>query len=488
MKLHAPALLLLLLGASVSLAQERPPNIVLIMADDLGYRELGCYGQEKIRTPHIDRLAAEGVRFMQAYSGSAVCAPSRCVLLTGKHAGHAVVRDNKEMGGWGPEEPEGQMALPDEEVTIAEVLRGSGYVSGVFGKWGLGGPGSEGHPLHQGFDHFYGYLCQRVAHNYYPTHLWRNHDVDVLHGNDYFKAHQRIGEALPSEVGYQQFAGGDYAPSAIADEMLGFIRSNKDEPFFLYYASVIPHVALQAPQEFIDQYPREWDETHYLGDRGYLPTPRPRATYAAMITYLDDVVGRIRAELEAQGIAENTLILFTSDNGTSYAGGVDMEFFGSLDGLRGRKGDLFEGGIRVPLIAWMPGAIEGGRTSELPVASWDLFATIAHFAGADPFPKNHGVSVRPLLTGSGVQARHGWLYWEFPGYGGQQAVRMGQYKAIRRGMRRGNDTIMVFDLEADPGEQRDIAAEHPDLVERFRRIMRDDRRPSPDFPLPILDQ
>jgi arylsulfatase A-like enzyme len=458
------------------------------MADDLGYRELGSYAQEKIRTPNIDRLAREGVRFTQAYSGSAVCAPSRCILLTGKHAGHAAIRNNKEVGGWGPEEPEGQMALPDGEITIAEALQDAGYTTGVFGKWGLGGPGSEGHPLNQGFDHFYGYLCQRVAHNYYPTHLWRNHDVDVLHGNDYFKAHQRIDAPLDSEADYARYAGNDYAPEAIAEEMLGFIRKSKDEPFFVYYASIIPHVALQAPRRFIDMYPAEWDQSHYLGDKGYLPTPRPRATYAAMITYLDDVVGRIRAELEAQGLAEDTLIIFTSDNGTSFAGGVDMAFFGSLEGLRGRKGDLFEGGIRVPLVAWMPRRIEGGRTSDMPVAAWDLFPTIANFAGVDPLPRTDGISLRPMLDQSGPQSRHGWLYWEFPGYGAQQAVRMGKYKALRRNMRQGDAPIQIFDLESDPGERRDIAAHHPDLRERFERIMRDDRTPSPDFPMPILDR
>ena len=469
---------------------ERRPNIVLILADDLGYGELGCYGQEKIRTPNIDRLAAEGVRFTRAYSGSAVCAPTRAVIMTGLHTGHSSIRGNKEVGGWGPEEPEGQWPLAADELTIAERLRELGYATGAFGKWGLGGPGSEGHPCFQGFDHFYGYLCQRVAHNYYPTHLWRNHDVDVLGGNDYFPAHQKIAEAPADEAGWARFRGGDYAPAAIADEAIGFIREHKDEPFFLDYASVIPHLALSAPEAWVDRYPEDWDEQAYLGQNGYLPNPRPRATYAAMISYLDDVVGRLRAELEAQGIAEDTIILFTSDNGTSWVGGVDRAFFDSLGGLRGRKATLWEGGIRVPLIAWGPRYVmgTGAVDDRTPVAQWDLAPTIMALVGSDWPRETDGYSFAPALWGNGIMGTHEFLYWEFPEGPQQQAVLLeGRWKGIRPALRKGSLAVELYDLDNDPGETTDVAGEHPEIVERIEMVMAEQHEAGDLFPIPALD-
>lgn len=476
------------LGVSpAAAAQIQPPNIILIVADDLGYNELGSYGQKKIKTPNLDRLAAEGMRFTQFYSGSPVCAPSRCTLLTGKHPGHAQIRDNKEVGKWGPEEPEGQWPLAAEETTIAEMLKPAAYISGAFGKWGLGGPGSQGHPNFQGFDNFYGYLCQRVAHNYYPTHLWRNHDVDVLDNNDYFPAHQRLKEPLESESEYARYSGGDYAPTEIAAEALNFIRDNKDGPFFLYYPTVIPHVALQAPQEFIDMYPRDWDEKHYLGNQGYLPTPRPNATYAAMITYMDHNIGLMLDLVNDLGLAENTVVIFTSDNGTTYAGGVDMKFFDSLGDLRGRKGDLYEGGIRVPLIARWPGKIKPGTVSDHLAAFWDIMPTIAELSGSKAPAQTDGLSFAPTLLGHANQPQPDYLYWEFPGYGGQQAVRFGNYKAIRRDMKKGNESIALYDLSQDIGEQNDIADRRPQIMQRVREIMKEAHEPSAMFPLPIAD-
>jgi arylsulfatase A len=467
---------------------ERQPNIIYILADDLGYRELGCYGQERIRTPNLDRLAAEGMRFTRHYSGSPVCAPSRCVLLTGRHTGHTPIRGNKEMGGWGPEEPEGQMPLPDEQVTLAELLQQRGYVTGAFGKWGLGGPGSEGHPNHQGFDHFYGYLCQRVAHNYYPTHLWRNHDVDVLHNNDYFRAHQSIAEPLPNESDYDRYRGGDYAPMEMRHEALAFIRRNAERPFFLYVPSIIPHVALQAPQEYVDRYPRAWDQEPYLGQQGYLPNPRPRATYAAMISFLDETVGRIMETIADLGLDDETIIMFSSDNGTTFAGGVDRAFFDSLGELRGTKCTLYEGGIRVPMIARWPGRIEAGSVTDHVSAFQDVLPTVMEIVvGAAPGSID-GISFAPTLLGSGAQREHEFLYWEYPERDQQQAVLIGDFKAIRTNLRRGNLTIELYDLSADPPESRDVAAEHPEIVERAERIMYEERRPSAAFPIKALDE
>ena len=469
------------------------PNIILVLADDLGLYELGCYGQEKIRTPQIDRLAHEGMRFERFYSASTVCAPSRASLLTGLHTGHAPIRGNREVGGWGPEEPEGQHPIPDGSVTLAERLKDLGYATAAFGKWGLGGPGSAGHPNAQGFDHFYGYLCQRVAHNYYPTHLWRGHEVDVLHGNSHFGAHQRIAAPLETDGAYRaRYAGDDYAPEEIALEAEAWIaehnKNRPGDPFFLYYASVIPHVALQAPAPYIDRYPRAWDPEPYLGDRGYLPTLRPRATYAAMISFLDDVVGRLRAAVEASGDADNTLILVTSDNGTTFNGGVDRAFFRSLGDLRGHKTNLYEGGIRVPMIAWWPGRIEAGTTSDIVAQLPDLFPTAVEAAGGDAPESLDGISLMPTLLGDSQQRAHSELYWEFPEGRQQQAVLLdGRWKAIRPDLKRGL-AMELYDLATDPGETSDLAHAMPVLVERARLAMARSRTVSDLFPIPALDE
>ncbi|MCP3903044.1 MAG: arylsulfatase [Planctomycetes bacterium] len=465
----------------------RPPNVIYILADDLGYHELGCYGQAKIRTPNLDRLAREGMRFTRHYSGSPVCAPSRCVLLTGRHTGHAAIRGNKEVGGWGPEEPEGQLPLPAGEVTIAELLRDRGYATGVFGKWGLGGPGSVGHPRAQGFDHFYGYLCQRVAHNYYPTHLWRDHDVDVLHGNRHFRAHQKLAEPLPDEGEYARHRGSDYAPEHIADEAVAFIRGHADEPFFLYYASIIPHVALQAPPDEVDRYPRDWDPEPYLGDRGYLPHPRPRAAYAAMISYLDRNVGRLLDALDELGIADETIVMFSSDNGTTFAGGCDREFFDSLGALRGTKCTVFEGGLRIPMIARWPGRIVAGSITDHVSGFQDVLPTIMELTGHTPPVGLDGISIAPTLLSSGTQRRHDHLYWEYPERDQQQAVMIGAFKGVRTNLRSGDLTIRLYDLDTDGSERHDVAGEHPQLVERMRSIMTTGRTASADFPIPALD-
>lgn len=498
-------LALLLLAPSANAQATRPPNIVLIYADDLGYRETGAYGQEKIQTPNIDRLAAEGMRFTEYYSGSPVCAPSRCVLLTGRHTGHAAIRGNLEVPGtrWhDPESPEGQTPLPAEEVTLAERLKTLGYTTGAFGKWGLGGPGSEGHPCNQGFDHFYGYLCQRVAHNYFPTHLWRNHDVDIQPGNAFFPSAQKIDAPLASEEEYnQRYRGAHYAPGEIANEMLSWLDANDDAPFFLYYASIIPHVALQVPQEWVDRYPREWDDKPYLGNAGYLPNARPHATYAAMITYFDDVVGRILKHLDENGLSDNTIVLFSSDNGTSWVGGVDIAFFNSVGELRGHKAQMWEGGIREPLVVRWPQRVAPGATSNLACVAYDIVPTLldliaraqasseASSGGAIEAPEFDGLSLAPTLLGLADQPKHDFIYWEYPEGPQWQAVLLdGRYKALRNNLRKGDLTIALFDLKSDPGESTDVATQHPDLVARASRLMQTERSPSALFPIKVLDE
>ena len=479
--------------ASLCDASGGPPNVILIYADDLGYREVGAFGQEKIRTPNIDRLASEGMRLTRYYTASPVCAPSRCAVLTGLHTGHGTIRGNREVPGtrWhDPESPEGQWPIPDEDVTLAERLKERGYATGVFGKWGLGGPGSTGHPCYQGFDHFYGYLCQRVAHNYYPTHLWRNHDVDILPGNAWFASAQKIDGPLEDEAAYNaRFRGSQYAPTEIADEMMRWLDEVDDGPFFLYYASVIPHLALQAPQEWVDRYPAEWDERPYLGGAGYLPNARPRATYAAMISYFDDVVGRILRHLDEKGLAENTVVIVTSDNGTSWVGGVDLEFFRSVGELRGRKAQLWEGGIREPFVVRWPGRVEPGGESAVPAVAYDLVPTVLQMVGAPAAAGLDGMSLVPLLTGAAPGKRE-FLYWEFPEGPQSQAVLLegGRFKAVRMNLRAGDLTIQLFDLEADAGESVDVAADHPELVDRAASIMRREHLPSGLFAIKVLDE
>lgn len=470
-----------------SAAAPRRPNVLLLMADDLGYRELGCYGQQKIRTPHLDRLASRGMLLHRFYSASPVCAPTRCCLMTGKHTGHAAIRGNKEVGGWGPEDPEGQWPLAAGEVTVAEMLQAQGYATGAFGKWGLGGPGSVGHPCRQGFDHFYGYLCQRVAHNYYPTHLWRNFDVDIQHGNRYFSAHQKLTEAPADPQTYEQYRGEDYAPTAILEEAETWLRAQRERPFFCYFPSTIPHVALQAPPEWVDQYPAAWDPEPYLGQGGYLPTPRPRATYAAMISYLDHSVGRLLQVVDELGQTDNTLVIFCSDNGTTFNGGCDREFFNSLGELRGAKGTAYEGGLRVPCLAAWPGRIPAGTETARPAASFDLLPTLADAAGCTPPPGIDGKSMLPTLLGE-RQPDPEFLYFEYPERGGQQAVMSGVWKAVRPTLKQDASKIELYRLTDDPSEQHDLAADRPEVVARLARILDEQHVPHADYPLPGIDR
>ncbi|MBX3117923.1 MAG: arylsulfatase [Fimbriimonadaceae bacterium] len=462
------------------------PNIVYIMADDLGYGEVGCYGQTKIPTPNIDRLAAEGVKFTRSYAASPVCAPTRASLLTGKHQGHASVRGNKEQGGFGPNDKEGQFPLPQSETTIAEALKSGGYRTALVGKWGLGGPDPVEHPLAHGFDRFYGYLCQRRAHNYYPPYLWSDHRVDLLMGNRPYNAHQKIDAPLATAEEYEErFGGKDYAPERMMDACTAFIKSSKSRPFFLYYAPVLPHVALQAPREWVEKFPKEWDPAPYLGQSGYLPNLRPRATYAAMIAYLDHTVGEILKALEVSGTKDNTLVIFTSDNGATFNGGVDREFFESNGILRAGKMSLYEGGIRVPFVASWPGKIQPGTTSDHVSVCYDALATLCDVTGVRA-PKNDGLSYAKALVGKS-SAKRDYVYFEYPEAASMQAVIFGDLKAIKPNLKGNPDLIEVYDLSVDPGEKRNIASARPDVVRRALEVLKKEHVQNRDFPLPGVD-
>ncbi|HEO71114.1 MAG TPA: arylsulfatase [Candidatus Hydrogenedentes bacterium] len=442
---------------SVSHAAPKKPNIVFIMADDLGWCELGCYGQRKIRTPNVDQMAAEGMRFMQYYTGSAVCAPARCNLLTGKHGGHAYIRNNHSVKGDDPEAFTGQLPIPASEVTIAETLKAQGYATGCFGKWGLGAPGSSGDPLDHGFDRFYGYNCQGHAHNLYPRYLVNQRQQEMLEGNT------------------RGLTGKHYAPQRIADEMLAWVREHHEEPFFLYYATVLPHLALQAPEEEIAAYRGQWPEEPYAG-KSYLPHPTPKACYAAMISFLDKQVGRLFALLKELGLDEDTIVFFTSDNGTTHLKEqADYTFFESVGPLRGLKGSLYEGGIRVPMVVRWPGRIAQGSATDLLAAHYDVPATLSDLAGTTFAAGADGISFLPTLLGK-QQKEHAHLFWDFAGYGGQLAVRMGKWKGVKQGLVKKPDApLEVYDLETDIGETANVAEEYPEVAARIERIMREGR-------------
>jgi len=454
----------------------RKPNIIYILADDLGYNELGCYGQGIIRTPNIDELADQGMRYSQHYSGSPVCAPSRCTLLTGKHTGHSYIRDNDEMGErgdvWYDPDLEGQRPLLPNTETIGTMLQRIGYTTACIGKWGLGGPDSTGHPNKQGFDHYYGYLCQRVAHNYYPTHLWRNGEKVILEGNDYFYPHQRLPQDKdPNDpASYTPYSGKQYAPDLMAEEALRFIRINKDRPFFLYFATPVPHVSLQVPDDDLQNY-KDIPDTPYKGEKGYLPHPAPRAAYAAMVTRMDQHIGRIMALLKELGLDENTLIIFTSDNGPTFNGGTDSAYFNSAGPFRGLKCEVFEGGIRIPMIARWPGKIQTRTVTDHISAFWDVMPTLADVAGAQAPDETDGISFLPTLLGQSGQKKHDFLYWEYFGRP-SQAVRMGDWKGVRLNAKRNPDgPIELYDLKSDVGEQNNVAGVHPEIVKQIEAIM-----------------
>jgi len=458
-------------GCSHSTQQNNnQPNIIYILADDLGYGDLGCYGQKFIKTPHIDQLAAEGIRFTRHYAGCTVSAPSRSSLVTGLHTGHTPIRGNKS------HEPEGQYPQPGDTYTIGKMLKDGGYSTGCFGKWGLGYPGSAGAPENQGFDEFFGYNCQSLAHNYYPYYLWHNKDTVWLKGNE----------------GTQT---GEYAPDLIHSEALKFIRNNRNRPFFAFLTYIIPHAELVSPDDEIQAiYKGNFSETPWQGtDDGpqyrkgpYGSASQPRTDFAAMITRLDKYVGEIMAELKTLGLDKNTVVMFSSDNGPHREGGADPDFFKSYGPLRGVKRDLYEGGIRVPMIAWYPEKIKAGSVTDHVSAFWDIMPTFAEMCGTKSAENTDGLSFLPTLYGKRDQKDHDYLYWEFHEQGGKIAVTKGDWKAIWLNV--GNSektTVELYHLSEDIHEDNNLAQQHPEIIVELDMLMRKSHVDVEDFPFTL---
>jgi arylsulfatase A-like enzyme len=433
------------------------PNIIFILADDLGYGDLGCYGQKQIQTPNLDRLAAEGMRFTDHYAGTTVCAPSRCSLMTGLHTGHTYVRGNHEV------QPMGQLPLPADTVTLPTVLKKAGYATALIGKWGLGGPDSTGIPNKQGFDYFFGYLCQRHAHNYYPEFLFRNEERVPL------KNKVPGGRLDGAGVATEKV---EYSYDLMEQEALQFVEQNRKGPFFLYLAVTLPHANNEGGKNGM-----EVPDYGIYADKDWPQSDRGRA---AMISRLDRGVGRIVQKLKDLGIENNTLVFFTSDNGPHREGGANPEFFHSSGPLRGIKRDLYEGGIRVPLIARWPGRIKAGVVTGRVSAFWDLLPTLAELAGAPSPAGTDGISLLPTLLGRPEQQRrHEFLYWEFHEGGSIQAVRMGRWKAVRPF----GKPLELYDLETDMGETQNVADNHPDVVAKIEKYLTTARTESKFWPL-----
>ncbi len=491
-----------LLCFSNTLLAQQKPNIVYILADDLGYGELGCYGQKIIETPNIDRLAKSGLRFTQHYAGAPVCAPSRCTFLTGKHTGHAHVRGNDEWASRGDvwsskamlanPHLEGQRPLPDSIFTIAEMLGREGYTSGIFGKWGLGAPDTEGVPNKQGFDSFFGYNCQRQAHTYYPPFLWEN-EHRVYLKNKLVPIHADLApNANPNDpTSYTDFTLTDYAPDLIHAKALSFIEQNAGNPFFLYYASPVPHVPLQAPARWVKYYEEKLGPEEPYTQHGYYPNRTPRATYAAMISYLDEQVGELVAKLEKLNLLENTLIVFTSDNGPSWAGGAPTLFFDSAAPFSsefGRgKASVYEGGIRVPMIASWPGKVPVGTSNHRSVF-YDMMPTFADLIGIES-PATDGISIKPTLLGLAGQKKHDSLYWEFPENSGSQALISGNWKIIRKNLHKGDLITELYNLKTDLTESHNLATDNPEKVAEFIALMKSAHQPAAieKFRMKVLD-
>ena len=438
------------MAAGAAAQQRGRPNIVFILADDLGYGDLGCYGQKRIRTPNLDRLARDGMRFTQAYSGATVCAPSRSCLITGLHGGHTRVRDNI---------PHGVFLQPDD-VTVAERLKTAGYRTAAIGKWSLGNPGSWGVANYQGFDYFYGHLNQDQAHFYYPDYLWENEKVVLLTGNR--------GEAK-----------GEYTSDLFTEKAAEFVRENRQQPIFLYLAYTLPHWS---------DYPRDSPESQIVpSDEPYSGEdwPQVEKNYAAMVTRLDRHVGELLNLLDDLSLSSNTLVIFSSDNGPSAERVHSPEFFHSGGGLRGVKREMYEGAIRVPFIARWPGKIEPGVESDHVLAFWDFSSTACDVAGLPAPEETDGLSFLPALLGR-EQPRHDYLYWDY-GHARsvfRQAVRWGDWKGIRNGV---GTPIELYDLAKDPSEAHDVAGDNPEVVERIEAILAAARRPTPDYPVKGLD-
>jgi arylsulfatase A len=446
--------------------EEKHPNILYILADDLGYGDLSCYGQQKFSTPNIDRIAREGMLFRQHYTGCTVSAPSRACLMTGYHTGHNPIRGNK---GW---KPEGEWPLPGSSVTIAELLKTKGYATGAFGKWGLGFVGTEGDPNNQGFDEFFGYNSQTLAHNYYPGYLWHNNKKILIHENDSGKT-------------------GGYSGDLIHKAALDFLARNREKPFFLYYATTIPHAELFAKEDYMKLFRGKFDpEKSFRGiDNGptfrlgpYGSQPASHAAFAAMITELDDYVGELMKMLREYNLENNTIVIFASDNGPHLEGGADPDYFDSNGKLKGYKRDLYEGGIRTPMIVKWPGTVKPGTVNDHISAFWDVMPTLCEITGIYAPEGIDGISFLPTLTGK-TQKQHDYLYWEFHEQGGKQAVRMGNWKAVKLNVdMEGEFTAELYDLSVDPGETKNIVSARPDIMVKMEAIMKQAHIPSKDYP------
>ena len=468
------ALLGVLISSSCTTkSKKQKMNVIYILADDLGYGDLGCYGQKIIKTPNIDRLAEEGMLFTQHYSGCTVSAPSRSCLMTGQHTGHTYIRGNQSHG------TEGEEPLPGNTYTLARMMKDAGYATGAFGKWGLGYPCSEGDPTNLGFDEFFGYNCQRQAHHYYPYHLWHNQEKVMLPGN----------EGSKTET---------YAQDLIQEKALQFIVDNQTKPFFLYLPYILPHAELVSPEDSIlAMYKGKIEEgkpyegvddikNPYYKYGGYCSSENPHADFASMVTRFDAYVGEIMQTLKRLGLDKNTIVFFASDNGPHQEGGADPDFFNSYGPFRGIKRDMYEGGIRVPLIAWAPGKVEAGTCSDHISAFWDVMPTLADIAGGEIKGECDGISFAPTLFGGKGQKQHEYLYWEFHERGGRVAVRMGNWKGVKLNFGKNPQAPMqLFNLENDVHEDCDVSEQHPDIVEQMEIFIKQAHVKSDLFPYPF---
>ncbi len=478
-------IIFLFLDTFIAAAQQKKrdtlPNIIYVYADDLGYGEIEAYGQLKIKTPNLNRLRKEGIKFTNHYTSAPVCAPARAMLMTGKHAGHSYIRGNYELGGFPDSLEAGQMPLPEGTYTIPKMLKKAGYTTGMAGKWGLGMNNTTGSPLRQGFDFYVGYLDQKQAHNFYPTHLWLN-DKKLHLNNPVIDVHRQLDSNKVADKDFDYFIGNEYSGDVMTKYALEFIDKNKNQPFFLYMPYSQPHASLQAPAEYIKQYIGKFKgEKPYYGQQNYASSKYPLSTYAAMITYLDAQIGKVMDKVKELGLDDNTIIMFSSDNGTTFNGGVKADFFNSVAGLRGLKMDVFEGGIREPFLARWPGKIKAGTATDLISIQFDLMATLAELTGQDA-GNTDGISFLPTLLGdTPKQQKHEYIYWEYPEKGGQLAIRIGDWKGVKVQINKKGykgAQWMLFNLKDDRNETRNLAAHHPEMLKRFDEIVKKEHQPS----------
>ncbi len=459
--------IIFLLISSSSIAQITKlskPNIIFILADDLGYGDLGCYGQQKTETPNLDRLAANGIKFTQFYSASTVCAPARASFMTGLHTGHTPIRGNKSFP------PEGQTPLPDSIITFANILQQNGYATAAFGKWGLGFNTTSGDPLKKGFDHFYGYNCQSLAHDYYPNHLWNNHTkVD-----------------LSINLKYDSI----YSADLIQQQALNYIKQTNNKPFFMYLPYTLPHGHVIVPHdEVYNYYIKKFNEQPLTGNAvkpkaGNVNAELyPHAAFAAMVSRLDKFVGEIVAEVKANGLEKNTIIIFTSDNGPHKENGGDPVYFNANGGLRGIKRDLYEGGIRVPFIAYWPGKVKPGVSTHI-AALWDMYPTFLQLAGVKTTASIDGISILPAILKTSKQKQHDYMYWEFHENDGRQAVRWKNWKGVMLAVNNMNDVpLELYDLSADVKEQFNVAEKYTKIAKMLKEYIKNAHMQNKDWPL-----